>query len=404
VNVTTSGTADLWGSIESALEMMVFGSAGGGRRESSGFVRGENVKKLDTGGKSDNQDLFGKNSRKAQRSPEIKSEVVDISSLTEEFRADDQISVRLAEERLKQLVVNEIGGIIVVTDYAENLDKVTKFLNDLEVAIKRQVLIQAHIIEVTLSDAYAMGIDWKVITSNLSIAQGLAPLIRTSVFNIAASGDHFNVLMDAMKEQGQVKMLSSPKVIAMNNQKAIIKLTTKEVSWTTRTTPGVNNSNPVTDTIAQIDEVGIFLDVTPQIDETGRIIMQVHPSVSEVKRLSVSPDGKSNKPVVDIREIDTMVDTKSGDTIVIAGLIVDKLHETKRSVPLLGDIPYLGAFFSYNEQNRQKTELVIFLTPFYLNLTSIEDIRREHEKRLLDIGENYLLINNLGSLATEQSQ
>lgn len=410
VNVTTSGVADLWGSVEGALEMMVFGSIGGGRRDSSGFVRGEGARKLDsvlkitesqknTRGHNNQLSL---NSYKLQGSTEFKTETA-AAAPTDELRPDDEITTRLAEERLKQLVVNEIGGIVVVTDYAENLDKIALFLNDLELAIKRQVFIQAHIIEVTLRDAFALGIDWNVIAGNLNISQGLAPLIGSNVFNISASGEHFGAMMDAMKEQGQVKMLSSPKVIAMNNQKAIIKLTTKEVSWTTHTTPGQNNSNPVTDTVAQIDEVGIFLDVTPQIDETGRITMQVHPSVSEVKRYSVSPDGKSNRPVIDIREIDTMVDTKSGDTIVIAGLIVDKLHETKRSVPLLGDIPYLGTLFSYNEQNREKTELVIFLTPFFLNAATIEDIRKAHEKRLRDYGDTYHLINNLGSLATERS-
>lgn len=393
VYVTTSGTTDVWGSLESALEMLVFGSSGSGRRDTSGFVRGEPEKKDSAGLKrTDSKPGSAHDPQKAGG---------NWGEGTESL-LDEVISTRMAEGRQKKLVVNEVAGIIYVTDYPENIEKIGKFLEDIERAIKRQVLIQAHIVEVTLRDAFSLGIDWNLVAGSLSVSQSLTPLLLGSrVFNLSASGDHFSTMVNAMKEQGQVKMLSSPKVIAMNNQKAIIKLTTKEVSWTTVTTPGQNNTNPVTDTVAQIDEVGIFLDVTPQIDETGRITMQVHPSVSEVKRYSTSPDGKSTKPVIDVREIDTMVDTKSGDTIVIAGLIADKLHETKISVPLMGDLPYVGPFFSYNQQSREKTELVIFLTPFYLNLASIEEIRKQHEKRLSDLGEVHI-INNLGRLVTNE--
>ena len=131
--------------------------------------------------------------------------------------------------------------------------------------------------------------------------------------------------------------------------------------------------------------------------------MQIHPSVSEIREISTSPDKTSTKPVIDIREIDTMVDAKAGETIVIAGLISDKLSESKRSVPLLGDIPYLGALFSYSKQDRAKTELVIMMTPYFLNARSIADIRREHELRMQNIGGDFHLINNMGSMVTEKS-
>lgn len=131
--------------------------------------------------------------------------------------------------------------------------------------------------------------------------------------------------------------------------------------------------------------------------------MQIHPSVSEIREVSISPDKSSTKPVINVREIDTMVDARSGETIVIAGLISDRLTETKRSVPLLGDIPYLGMLFSYNKQERAKSELVMMMTPFILNQKSIEEIRSEHEKRMADMGGTFHLINNLGSLVTEKS-
>ena len=332
VNVTTSGTSDFWDEISKGLEAIVFGGAA--RNEKSG----------------------------------------------------------------KKLVINRMAGVIYVTDYSDNMGNISSFLNDVEKALKRQVLIQAHIVEVGLSDKFSLGLDWRTIidkSTNFGISQALAPVPNSNVFKISASGDNFGFLMDAMREQGHVNMLSSPRISTMNNQRAVIKLTTREVTWVNSTILNAQGNTLQTYTTPQVDEVGLFLDVTPNIDETGVITMQIHPSISELTRVSVSPDGKSSKPVIDIREVDTMVDVRSGQSIVIAGLIVDKLKETKRSVPVLGEIPYVGAAFSNVSQEKVKTELVIFLTPFVLNEKSIEDIRREHEARLLQLDESFQAINSL---------
>ncbi len=392
VSVSTAGKSDFWGAIETSLEMFVFGTSGKGKREGGGYIVGEAEKKP---------------------TAELKSAATGKAAASE---MDDPMlsSSQLNENQLKQLVVNEQAGIIQITDFPENLDKITSFLADVEEGSKRQVLIQAHIMEVSLSDSFSMGIDWKTIidkSTNFTIAQSLIPssaastAAGSSVFKISAAGSTFGVMLDAMKEQGNVNMLSSPKITALNNQKAVIKLTTKEVSWVSSKTTQ-NNALGGQDTFTttpQIDEVGIFLDVTPQIGSDGSIIMQIHPSVSEIREISTSPDKTSTKPVIDVREIDTMVDAKAGETIVIAGLISDKLLETKRSVPLLGDIPYLGSLFSYSKQARNKAELVIMMTPYVLNSKSIDEIRKDHEKRMQNIGGDFHLINNLGSMITEKS-
>lgn len=394
VSVSTTGKSDFWGAIETSLELFVFGTSGKGKREGGGYLVGEAEKKT------------------AAESKSVTSGVTDRKVAASE--ADDPLlsNTQLNENQLKQLVVNELAGIIQITDFPENLDKIASFLADVEEGSKRQVLIQAHIMEVTLNDSYSMGIDWNAIinkSASLSIAQAVIPsstvatTVGSSVFKISADGGNF--VLEAMKEQGNVNMLSSPKITALNNQKAVIKLTTKEVSWvSTKTTQ--NNAIGGQDTFTttpQVDEVGIFLDVTPQIGQDGSIIMQIHPSVSEIREISTSPDKSSTKPVIDVREIDTMVDAKAGETIVIAGLISDKLLETKRGVPLLADIPYLGALFSYNNQSRTKAELVIMMTPYFLNSKTIDEIRKDHEKRLQNIGGDFHLINNLGSMVTEKS-
>lgn len=399
VSVTSTGQSDFWGALENSLEMLVFGTSGKGKRDGGGFSIGESEKKSDSKGASTSSSL------------KAKTEIAQPVDLEDPLLSSTQIT----EGQLKQLVVNEIAGIIQVTDFPDNLEKIASFLADVEEGSRRQVLIQAHIMEVNLKDSFSLGIDWKYIfekASNLTFAQALAPVsgaagaaVGSSVFKLSASGNNFSVLLDAMKEQGNVNMLSSPKISALNNQKAVIKLTTKQVSWVSSKTTQNNaiGGQDTYTTTPQVDEVGIFLDVTPQIGHDNSITMQIHPSVSEIKEISTSPDKTSTKPVIDIREIDTMVDAKAGETIVIAGLISDKLNETKRSVPFLGDIPYLGMLFSYNKQERSKAELVILMTPYILNPKSIEDIRKEHERRIQNVGGDFHLINNLGSMITEKS-
>jgi MSHA biogenesis protein MshL len=341
VQVTTSGTSDFWKEIQRGLEVIIFGDSKGGSESEGGFSRG------DTSG--------------------------------------------------KKLVINELAGVILVTDYSDNMERIKDFLNDIEMAVRKQVMIQAHIIEVSLNDDYQFGIDWEVIArsgmDSLTFSQGLLIEPATEVFQVDFERRRFTeeitALLDAMEEQGQVNVLSSPKVSTMNNQKAVIKLTTREVSWVTNTFLNAEGNVLSSYTNPQVDEVGLFLDVTPQIDDNGMITMQIHPSVSDKLKDSISPDGTSTKPIINVREADTMIKVKNGQTIVIAGLITDKISESVRKVPLIGDIPLFGALFRQTIQKKSKSELVILLTPYVLNDRSIEDIRKEHEERLRRAGRTF---------------
>jgi len=298
----------------------------------------------------------------------------------------------------KQLIVNELAGLVYVRDYSDNMENVKSFLDDVERNVKRQVLIQAHIAEVSLNDTFAFGLDWNYLLTNrigsdvkpMQFSQNLVPAVPSNVFQVSITNNKVSALLDAMREQGNLNMLSSPKISTLNNQKAVIKLTTKEVSWLMNSAYNAQGNVLLSYTTPQIDEVGIFLDVTPQINEKGSITMQIHPSISEKTRTSLSPDGKSSKPIIDIREVDTMIDVKNNQTVVIAGLIVDKIIETKKSVPFLGDIPFLGNLFSYISQEKKKTELVILITPYILNDKSIADIRTEHEERLKNAAKKFI--------------
>lgn len=335
VNVTTSGVSDFWSEVIKGLEVIVFGDTSG-KKDEHGFSRGDK-----TG---------------------------------------------------KKLIVNEMAGVVFVTDYPDNIERVKSFLKDIEKAVKRQVMIQAHIVEVSLDDNYSLGLNWNLILGyefdrgqidlSQSLLSGVTPGDFQGKYVITRADKHFETIIDAMKRQGHTNILSSPKISTMNNQKAVIKLTTREVSWISNTIFNAEGKVLVNYTTPQVDEVGIFLDVTPYISEDGLITMQIHPSISEVTKTSFSPDRNSSKPVIDMREIDTMITVRNGQTIVIAGLIVDKIMESRRSLPVLGNIPVIGNLFSNTAQDKRKSELVILLTPFILDERTVEDIAKEHKNRL----------------------
>lgn len=339
VSVRTSGESDFWSEMIRGLEIMIFGDTGGGAVHSGGS------------------------------------------------RAD---------KSGRKLVVNDLAGLIYISDYSDNMERVKSYLDDVEKAVKRQVLIQAHIVEVSLNDSFAYGIDWSYLRTldgsnptTVKLSQGLVPPVPSQVFQLNIANNKVTALLDAMKEVGQVNTLSSPKISTLNNQKAVIKLTTKEVSWLSNAVYNAQGQVAFKYSTPQVDEVGIFLDVTPQINEKGVVSMQIHPSISEKSKTSTSPDGTSSKPIIDIREVDTMIDVRNGETVVIAGLIVDKIVETRRSVPFLGDIPWLGALFRYTFQEKKKTELVILITPYVLTEKSIAEIRKKHEERLKKAGREF---------------
>ena len=339
VSVSTTGTTDFWPEIKSGLEAIIFGA--GGRKDASG----------------------------------------------------------------KQLVINEMAGVIYVTDYADNMGEVSRYLAEVENAVKRQVLIQAHIVEVTFNDSFAMGIDWDYIFTKSDRGWGLhqkLALSPSNFFQLDLKAGDFTALLDAMQKVGKVNMMSSPKISTLNNQKAVIKLTTKEVTWITEAIVSGTSGTTQTFTNPQIDEVGLFLDVTPSISEGSRVTLQIHPSISEIVDTSFSPqvggdaNSRSSKPIINVREVDTLADVQSGQTVVIAGLISDRFQNTRSSVPLFGDLPIIGNLFSHLSQEKKKVELVIFLTPYVVDRQLSDRIRQGHEQRLEQIRE----INHLSCLAS----
>lgn len=288
-------------------------------------------------------------------------------------------------------VVNRAAGTLAVTDFQANLDRVSDYLGVLESRMRNGVVIESKILEVTLDDETQYGINWTALPdlSGLSLSGGLsggatarqALSAGTTSFQIGIAGRRFNAVIDALAQQGQINVLSAPKVSTLNNQKAIIRIGRQDVFFRAVVTPATTTSAAfVTFTPDTITE-GIILSVTPQIGRDGKIMLAIHPTITEKVGEATAPDGNT-APIVDVRETNTMVAVQDGDTVFIGGLMQERTQEIVKSVPLLGDIPFLGAFFRNTDQKKKKTELVILITPRTLNGGDAAEIAGEEEKRL----------------------
>ena len=285
--------------------------------------------------------------------------------------------VREAEGRL---VIDRLSGTVQVTTSRARMKNVVEFVNRIKGGINRQVYIEAKVVEVQLNDDRSLGIDWNeldfgslVLGTDLIIdnpAGGAAALPPTASGTYIRSFDgildNIDAAVEALEEQGQVKVVSQPRVRTLNNQSAIVRVGTERTFFTTTTTiTNVAGGVPiqtVTNTPSTINE-GLVLTVTPQISEFGDITMDVSPVLTNITGVDTSPDGLSNAPILDIKQTSTLVRMYDGETIVVGGLIQEAVSNTKRSVPLLGSIPGLGMLFSATYDKDVSRELVIFLTP-----------------------------------------
>lgn len=299
------------------------------------------------------------------------------------------------------VAVNAASGQLVVRAYPRELRAVEEYLAAMQNAIARQVVLEAKIINVELNDKYQAGVNWVAlqgssifgmtgggtifnggvldgvseIGGNLGDLNGVLPSGTTTsafggVFSIATQATDFASFIELLKAQGDVHVLSSPRVSTVNNQKAIIKVGGDEffVTGVTSTPSSVLGGQPTTTIEVTPYFSGIVLDVTPQIDQAGVVTLHIHPSVSAVdeksKTLLVS-NALSNIPFAtsSIQESDNVVRARSGQVIVIGGLMKESTVDESAGIPLLSDLPGIGALFKHKRVVKLKQELVILLKP-----------------------------------------
>lgn len=305
----------------------------------------------------------------------------------------------------ESFTLNRLTGTIVVNASKRNLKRVEQYLNAVRKVINRQVLVEAKIIEVSLSDNFQFGIDWALVgykagvgtygASNLvmntmtgvnynpgtrtlsGIQSGPNPAPQQGFakpgFNLGVTGSNFAAIVTALQEQGDVRTLSNPRVSIMNGQTALLSVG-RNTNYIAKVETSINSTtanNLVTYTVTQGNVLsGIIIGLIPFVNENGEISLTITPIVSNLVSLEDKTFGTNQTsislPTVDLRELSTTVKVRDGQTIVIGGLIDQREQLVDDKVPMLGDIPLLGGLFTKRTKMNRKSELVVILQPMLL--------------------------------------
>jgi MSHA biogenesis protein MshL len=297
----------------------------------------------------------------------------------------------------RSVVVDAHAGLVIVRGMPSELRDVEAYLADAQDSLQRQVILEAKIIEVKLSDGFQSGIDWsalskdgntfigtsgtnstsasEIITANASTAALLPGPSTGNLFAIGGSSSDFSGFIQLLSTQGDVQVLSSPRISTVNNQKAVIKVGSDEFFVTNVSSSTSSNSSSTTttpDVTLTPFFSGIALDVTPQISENGDVILHIHPSVSEVvdQIKIINVGGQTQQlplALSTVRESDSVVKAKNGQVIVIGGLMQNMSSNSDGGAPGLSDIPIIGNLFKQKKRSNIRSELVILLRPIVVN-------------------------------------
>ncbi len=308
----------------------------------------------------------------------------------------------------RKVIINPQSGMLIIRAMPRELREVESYLKQTQAIIQRQVILEAKIVEVTLNDGYQTGVNWSLIAHNGDQSVVAGQFGGGSIFSTGASnlkgqnnaldptdvagirsdmatafggmfamslnlGD-FTSFLEFLKTQGNVHVLSSPRVSTVNNQKAVIKVGTDEffvtdINTQSTTLSGATSSDQNVDVELTPFFSGVALDVTPEISDTNEVTLHIHPSVSEVsekvKNININNNNNLSLPLAQstIRESDSIVRARNGQVVVIGGLMQNQTQDDVASVPILGDLPLLGELFRHRQQITRKTELVILLRP-----------------------------------------
>jgi MSHA biogenesis protein MshL len=303
----------------------------------------------------------------------------------------------------RSVVVNPQSGLVVVRAMPGELRDVENFLQSAQTNLHRQVIIEAKVLEVQLNDQHQAGINWaalhngsgsrRVVGGQFEIIDGQSEIVDSAgnlltsgivgtkalpgyggIFTIGAASDDFALIIRLLDQQGNVNVLSSPRVSTVNNQKAVIKVGSDEffvteISSTTNTSVSTSTTTP--QIILTPFFSGIALDVTPQINDKDEVILHIHPTISEVvdqvKDITVAGQDQSLPLAFStVRESDSIVRALNGQVIIIGGLMQDQKNEIEGGIPVLSKIPFLGRLFKQTQRSQKRSELVILLKPIVI--------------------------------------
>lgn len=298
------------------------------------------------------------------------------------------------------VIVNAESGILTVRATTREHRQIMGFLDQILVSAQRQVMIEATVVEVKLNDQYQFGVDWNLLANGagLSVNQSLLGTnLSETPFSLLTYSDpdtrrgDVTANVGMLRQFGDVKVLSSPRIMAINNQTALLKVVDNLVYFTieadTTATDGVSNTT-FTSTVHTVP-VGFVMSVTPQINDTDTVILNIRPTISRVTSFVRDPNPalapfniESSVPQIQVREMDSLLRINSGQTAVLGGLIQDSMDLGRSGTPVLSEIPGIGDVFSYRDNRVNRTELVIFLRPRVIRDASLGGELADYQRYL----------------------
>ncbi len=317
----------------------------------------------------------------------------------------------------QNLLVNAEAGVISVKANTQQHELIQKFVDQVLTNARRQVLIEATIVEVSLNDQYQSGVDWRILIdadkAGFGFNQDLLGAVTDGVIDNAvsaftfgyrdpdASGKLVETTVRLLREFGDTKVLSSPRLMVINNQTALLKVVEELVYFTldvTTSDPTLNaQGRSFVETQVHSVPVGLVMAVTPQISANQEVTLTVRPTISQKIGDAVDPgprlasqlngfdggDITNTVPIIRTREMESVLKLVNGQVGVLGGLMQDEVNNGNREVPGLSRIPFIGdTFFKVKEANNQKTELVIFLRPVIVGDPNIDTDLKGYEQYL----------------------
>ena len=288
------------------------------------------------------------------------------------------------------VAVNSVAGVISVLANSLQQQKVQAFIDQVTANSKRQVLIEVTVVQVQLNDSYQAGVDWSRVSANgglgkdgISVINDLtganlstAPVYTMTYNNFDADGSGFSAAVKMLSQFGDTKVLSTPRIMALNNQTALLKVVDEVVYFSlTQDIVEASDNNPERTTVTseiKTVPVGFIMSVTPQISETGNVSMNVRPTITRIIGYVTDPapqlsqfgqDVQNLVPEIHVSEIESLLEVADGQTVVIGGLMQDTSQKKTDGIPYLSRLPGIGNLFSYRDDEVTKSELVLFLRP-----------------------------------------
>jgi len=325
---------------------------------------------------------------------------LDDTTAAQQFEQENSLRLQQQAEYktlyAAKVIANPETGVISVRATNKQHARVKSFIDEVMGSAKRQVLIEATIVEVSLKDGFQSGIDWSRFGNNanssgFTFQQSLGPTVDASAngfsvgyINPVSSLGNIAGSINLLQQFGDTKVLSSPKLMVLNNQTAVLKVVDNLVYFTvqvqqTQGTAGGNNAFNTVTTTPNTVPVGVVMSVTPQISDADMVNINVRPTISRKIDDVIDPNPQlrelnveSRIPVIQVREMESILQIKSGNTAVLGGLMEDTIQRNTDQIPGVADVPVVGELAKGRDNLTQKTELVIFLRPTVVPNASLE--------------------------------